>query len=319
MHGYARSVAGQRKPGRLVRFLWRRGFLLLGVAAFTLVRMQSGSWWWALVAGVTVNPGLLLATGAVAGTRARKQADTEPKAFIAVPEIADDERSRRWAAEVRKAREALIGIGSARIELVRDIEVEQQDLGRGLLARSMNRFIDLVRHHVGEGVIDLSHHRMMLDFGHYATAQIGADDYAGPSGGPLRSTADLPDPRPFKNPTPLWFVAVIGHTTRAAESGADDVDGIRCRRLEVLLNLTDPAPPESPLQWTPAWPDPTAVPMVVWLEGSVLRRLRYEETPGASYTLTLRDIGLDLSELDWERLSTFRTPAESLRTEPNVV
>ncbi len=311
-------MAEKAKPNPLVPFLGSRGPLLLGLAAFALVRIQSGSWWWAILAFMVVYLVLPMVIAIVLGFRAGKRPDP-PKVFIPVPEIADDDVSRRCVAEVRDARDALIRIGSARIEHVRDIEIEDQKLGRGPLARGMNKFVDVVRHHVGEGVIDLRQHRMMLDYGHYAETQIGAEEYARYSGGPLRSVEDRPGSRSEGWPTPLWFITVLAHATRAAESGEDDVDEDRCRQLDVLLNLTAPSPPESPPLWIPEWPDPTAVPLVVWLEGSNLRRLRYQETAGTTYTLTLRDLGLDLSGLDWERLGTFRTPDPNHHAEPNVV
>lgn len=98
-----------------------------------------------------------------------------------------------------------------------------------------------------------------------------------------------------------------------------DVDGIRCRQLIVLLDLTAPAPRGSSPPWIPEWPDPTAVPMTVWIDGPLLRRLRYQEVAEITYTLTLRDPGLDLSSLDWDRLGTFRTPDDKLRGEANSV
>lgn len=312
-------MAGQAESSRLGRFLWRRGFLLLGVAVFALVRVQSGSWWWALLASFAANPGLPIAIGLVLGSRADKQVGTDTKVFIPVPQIADDDRSRHCVAEILGARDELIQTGSARIELARDIEGELTDLGCGLFARGMNKVFDAMRHHVGEGVIDLGGQRAMVDYGQYAEAQIGVDDYAGYSGGPMRPRPDAPAYRSDERPTPLWFVGVLGHAVRAADTGEDDVDEVRCRRLDVVLDLTGPTPPGPPLLWDPGWPDPATVPMVVWLEGSLLRRLRYEETPGTTYTLTLRDVGLDLTGLDWARLGTFRTPETKLGTDQNVV
>lgn len=312
-------MAGQAEPSRLGRFLWRRGFLLLGIAVFALVRVQSGSWWWALLASFAANPGLPIAIGLVLGARAGEQVDTDPKVFIPVPKIADDDRSRHCVAEILGARDELIQTGSARIELARDIEVELTDLGRGLFARGMNKVFDAMRHHVAEGVMDLGGQRAMLDYGQYAEAQIGVHDYAGYSGGPMRPRADAPAYRSDERPTPLWFVGVLGHAVRAADRGEDEVNEVRCRRLDVLLDLSGPTPPGPPQLWNPGWPDPGAVPMVVWLEGSLLRRLRYEETPGTTYTLTLRDLGLDLAGLDWARLGTFRTPETKLGTDQNVV
>lgn len=298
----------------------RRGPLLLAVAVFVLVRAQSGSWWWAGLAGIVANPILPIAIGLILGARGRG-VDDEPKVFIPLPEIADDERSAQCVADVRGARDALIQIGSARIEMVRDIEVDEPDFGRGPFARGLNKFVDLMRHQVGEGVIDLRERRMMIDYGAYAEAQIGADHYGAYSGGPLRSVADMPGraKEMEEQPTPLCFVAVLGHVARAAENGVDDVGGVRCRRLDVLLDLTASGPSGSATLWIPEWPDPARVPMVVWLEDSLLRRLRYQETAGTTYTLTLREVGLDLSALDWTRMGTFRTPPDQFRAEPNEI
>jgi hypothetical protein len=157
----------------------------------------------------------------------------------------------------------------------------------------------------------------MLDFGHYAETQLGADDFAGLSGGPLRSTAET-GLGTGRHPKPLWFINVLTSATRAEETGVEYVDDVPCRRFDVRLDLRDAAllgPAESP---SLNWPDPTAVPLVVWLEGSLLRRIRYQETAPVTETLTFQDLGVNLSGLDWERMGTFRTPNPQVAS-PNAV
>lgn len=243
----------------------------------------------------------------------RRRRDADGKIFIPVRAIADDAVSARCVADLRAARDEMLRVGSARIELVRDsASGPTPDLGRGSLARGLSKVVELMRHQVAEGVLDLRNQRTILDFGDYAETQIGAVRYAGRSGGPLNRRADGTNPQP----TPLWFFRLLDLAVRAADAGADDVDGVPCRRLDVLLDLSRALPADVAPLWTPKWPDPTAVPLVVWLDGKLIRRLRYEEAPGVTYTLTLRTFGLDVAGLDWARLGTFRTPGPSTSRGP---
>jgi hypothetical protein len=312
-------MAEQAKPLRLARFAWRHVPSLFSLAAFVLVRLLSGSWWWALLAAL-LAPAIPITAFVIQGIRDARRTDAQPRRFIPVPEIEDDEQSRVLAAQLRASREDLIRSRSARVELVRVAEFEQPDLGRGPLAWGLHKFMDVLRHQVGEGVIDLSRNRAMTDYGFYALSVDGSSEYAGMAGSPLQPRDDA-DSLPVERPTPLWFITALGLATRAVVVGEDEIDGAPCDRLSVLLDLSAAARQGIPELRVPEWPDARTVPMVVWLEQneSALRRLRYEETPGITYTLTVRDVGLDLAGLDWERFGTFRTADDKLRGSPNVV
>jgi hypothetical protein len=312
------GVVSQAKPTPLVRLLWRRGPLVLSVATFAIIGVQSGRWWWAALAGLVVNPVLPLVIGGVLGWRAGR-ASEEPKVFLPVRDIADDDRSRHCAAELRAAREALVRLGSARLEFSRDIDIDEPNFSRGFLARGLNQFAGALRHVVGEGVIDFHTDRVMLDYNSYAETSIGTQKYAGYSGGPLRPRQEDLGTAIENRPTPQWLIAVLGHITRAAEAGEDDTDGNPWRRFDVLVDLRTRVSDRPAMTWVPEWPDPANVPLVVWLEDSSIRQLRYQETAGTTYTLTLRDLGIDVSGLDWDRLGTFRTPTPNHDADPNLI
>jgi hypothetical protein len=306
-------MAERAGSNQFVAFLRRRGFLIAGVAVFLLVLIRSGSLWRALLASLLVNPVLPVLIAIVLGVHAARQTDP-PKVFIDVPEIPDNWESRTLVDEIKSVHRRLVAAGSVRVELVRHYDTEVPDLGRSLLARGLTRFAEKVRHQVAEGVVDLEHDRMMIDYGAFAVSQIGACVYPRYSGGPLGREPI----RSFgEQPLPLWFIAVLNNVVRASMTGYDEIDDVSCRQIDLLLDLTIPVPGSRDL-WIPDWPDQAAVPMRVWLDGPTLRRASYRETPGRADTLTLRDLGVDVSGLDWNRTGTFRTPKPNHDAEPNL-
>lgn len=239
-------------------------------------------------------------------------------------------------AELRAAMQRTLSAGSARITYESDqswsmpqFPTPQRSPARRVLLgtgkavgkaigkavyRVAARGQDPLHHLNAEGVVDLAGHRSMIDHGSYAHLEVGAEQWRGRSG---RSLATLTAQR-TSTTSPLWLLDLLGGATSAEDQGEDAVDGEPCRHLQVVASLADASagvPGGMPSPARDRFEDLLALPVEVWLDSMHLRRIRFTDTESsfssAQITLTLSDFGVDLDQLDWSRLPTFRSPAEA--------
>ena len=229
-------------------------------------------------------------------------------------------------AALEAARERTLAAPSARIELLSDHTWEMPQMPRrrqgGLLRLVANlgraagkrllkkalRGIDL-RHQSAEGFLDLAQRRYMLDHGHYARLYAGGKEWDGRSG---RALATLPADE-HQVPTPLWLLDILSGVTSAAEDGTDDVRGVRCRHLTATIDLSRASAATRDGVAVPArgrFEDLLAVEAEVWIDDKHVRRIAFCSEQRTE-TLELWDFGIDVEDLDWTRLPTFRSPEEA--------
>jgi hypothetical protein len=176
---------------------------------------------------------------------------------------------------------------------------------RGALDRLALKGLEatFLRHHVGEGAIDLTRDRCMLDFGEWATIDEAGRYWSGRSGSRL---ADL-KPKPGDTPRAFALLEGLAFAVHASEGEAEDVRGNGCRRLLALLDLN--RAPQLATQFSVA-EDLHAVPVDVWIDEAHVRRVRFERPPYFEVVLELWDVGRT-GELDWTRLPTYRSMGDS--------
>ncbi|TWP35320.1 hypothetical protein [Leekyejoonella antrihumi] len=189
-------------------------------------------------------------------------------------------------------------------------------LGKGayrLATRNHGSEHDPFHQEFSEGVIDLIGRRSMIRDGNAGKVQIGAEQWFGRSGR-ARKTMHA---EPARVASPLWLVDLLGGIVRADDQGVDDVGGEQWRHFAVTVNLAVasaavdggmPSPRRDRLE------DLLALPVEVWLDATDLRRIRYTESMPFSTAVdavTLSDFGVDVEDLDWSRIPSYRSPGEA--------
>lgn len=197
---------------------------------------------------------------------------------------------------VRRAREETVAAGSSRVSWLRDVSWSLPQFparpARGPVQRLVRRVRSTAgkvivqgasglvsrlgdpRHLVGAGVVDLSGRRVMVDFGSYATVQIGTQEWSGRSGRPLDT---LPAAPPHV-PSPLWLIDLVGGMTTARPCGAEEVAGENWQHLTGTASLaeaSEAAPKGMPTPARDDFDELLALPIEVWLDDGQLRRIRF--------------------------------------------
>lgn len=166
-------------------------------------------------------------------------------------------------------------------------------------------------HMVSEGIAEPARGRYMIDYGAYAELHAEGKTFGGRSGLPLQRL----QPRPERGRVGdvLWLLRLPTGTTSASLDGSDTLHGVVCRRLAAQVNMARASAASEHGLATPQvdrFEELQALPVTVWIDGQHLRRVRFEQTgqPSRTLTLDLWEIGIPVSELDWSRLPTFRSP-----------
>lgn len=114
--------------------------------------------------------------------------------------------------------------------------------------------------------------------------------------------------------SPLWLLDLLGGVVGAEDQGEDTVDGEPCRSVRVVVNLAEASaalPGGMPSPARDRFDDLLALPVEVWVDSTHVRRIRITDTETAHssvvVTLTLREFGVSVDDLDWSRLPTFRS------------
>jgi hypothetical protein len=225
---------------------------------------------------------------------------------------------------VRRAYEQTVAAGTARIVLitehdwgpseptpprrrrmpVRFVGSVAKAIGKRML-KSMTKGMDF-RRMEGEGVVDFTHRRYMVDYGHYARAYVEGQEWSGLSG---IAREKLPT-RPDEVPTPLWLLDLLAGVTDADDEGSDVVRGDNCRRISVRVDVSRASAATPGGVAAPArsrFEELLALPVDVWLDGSCVRRVRFAGKAAAE-TIELWDFGVRIKSLEWTYMPSFRSP-----------
>jgi hypothetical protein len=152
----------------------------------------------------------------------------------------------------------------------------------------------------GEGVLDLTGRRFMVDYDSYAVLQVRAQEWSGRSG---RSLSTLAASAPHI-PSPLWLVDLVAGVKEAEDRGTEQVDGQAWRHLLAVTDLAAASARRPEGMASPArerYEELLALPLEVWLQDGHLRRLRFVVDERTD-TVTFTDFGVPVDGLDWSRL-----------------
>lgn len=189
--------------------------------------------------------------------------------------------------------------------LARGVLLVGKALGKTLL-RLIARGLDF-RHMEGDGVLDLSRRRSMVDFGTYAQLQACGQEWMGRCGQPL----DTISPDSAHVGSPLWLMDLLGGVTAAGEPDVQELPALR--HFSATINLADAsaaAPDGMPSPAQDRFETLNQLRAEVWLDESHVRRIRFVDGRRA-YTLALSDFGIDLYHVDWSRLPSSEASKET--------
>jgi hypothetical protein len=164
-----------------------------------------------------------------------------------------------------------------------------------------------------EGIIEPPERRHMVDFGSYAEVYKDGKRWGGRSGRPIATL----DPWPPDRQIDLWWLLdALRGTTGARLEGDETLHGAQCRRVAARVDLARASELAHDGLHVPSveWFEQLSVlPFTVWIDDRYIRRVRFSEGDTTSSTLTLDLIEFEpgSSDLDWERLPTFRSPEEA--------
>lgn len=166
-------------------------------------------------------------------------------------------------------------------------------------------------HVVGVGIAEPAQARYMIDYGSYAELHAGGATFSGRSGLPLQRLH--PHPESGRMGDVWWLLRLPTGTTDARLEGSDSLHGAVCRRLAAKVDMARASAASDQGLASPQvdrFEELRALPVMVWIDGQHVRRVRFEQTGQASRCLTLDlwEFGIPVGELDWSRLPTFRSP-----------
>jgi hypothetical protein len=168
-------------------------------------------------------------------------------------------------------------------------------------------------HLSAEGIIEPPERRHMIDFGSYAEVYKDGKRWGGRSGRPIATL----DPWPPERQVDLWWLlGALRGTTSAPLEGEETLHGALCRRVAAHVDLARASELARGGLHVPSverFDQLSALPFTVWIDDEHVRRVRFSEGDMASSTLTLDLVEFEpgSSDLDWERLPTFRSPEEA--------
>jgi hypothetical protein len=267
--------------------------------------------------------------------RARMAASGEPYSVAARNLSSAEHPDDAAAREIVDRASRTLAAPSARIEFRVDWNWPRrsaQDAGERLLVRDTlgrlaGHVVGAVRdrvaglelgHTVSEGFVEPAAGRYMIASGRYAEIYLDGRRFGGRPGRPVRTLHGYPRSgwEPSRQERPgqdwsgevLWLLRLLSRTCAADPAGHERVRGTPCRKLAARVD---------PGELTVS----TDGDLTVWIDGEHVRRIqlkRRRTLPGSAdesgfgvfreVTLELWDFGVSVSELDWSRLPSFRTP-----------
>jgi hypothetical protein len=232
------------------------------------------------------------------------------------------------AALVRECCERTLAASSARVEFVREFNWSGSALRsgrrrRGGLLRPLLKLLKFAGRTLwrrwtrgmnfsrvaGEGIFEPSNGRYMLDYGEHAEVHQDGESRAGRSGDP----ADTAHAFSSTNHRQVWWLLdALRGVTEATDEGEEAVRGATCRRMAARVDLSIASAATSAGIRPPdveRFEELLALPFTVWVDGTYVRRVRFEEGPAGTMSLTLElwDFGVDTTHVDWGRLPGFLT------------
>jgi len=242
------------------------------------------------------------------------------------------------AREIVACAERTLGAASARIELRRELRVARAEWSapRGWRGRVLRLAVRAARlmtsaawrlatrrsanrglrfgQMLGEGIVEPARDRYMIDFGSFAELHADGKTFGGRSGRPLQALR--PWPVPGQVGDVMWLLRLLPGTADASPEGTETTHGTACRRLAAHVDMQRAsaasaeglAPPQ-----VGRFEELRALPVTVWIDGTHIRRIRFEHGPLARNltTLDLWEFGVPAGGLDWSRLPAFRSPGSA--------
>ena len=220
-------------------------------------------------------------------------------------------------ARVEAARDRTVAAGLARVEhrLEHHLRLPQRRTpARGQPAGVKRRFLGAIGRRLWRrvnrhgrfstmstrGVFDPAGERYQVHAGEYAVLRVGDRQWAGLARTPVAQC----EPEAPHGLDPLWLFGLVAGVIEAWDAGAELVNGTRCHRYSLLVDLSQAsarAPHGRAAPARPRFEALLALPVDVWLDDKHVRRVRYAEEHH-SETLELWDLGLAPDEVDWTRL-----------------
>lgn len=172
------------------------------------------------------------------------------------------------------------------------------------------------RHLVAEGFLEPAAGRYMIDFGSYAEICADGVTFSGRSGRSLQTVR----PASRQEGIVLWLLRLLPGITGARFEDTETLRGTSCRKYTVWVDMTRVAAAGLPPPPGIDSRQPSVLGLTVWIDGRHVRRVRFEDRAPKNLepeqrasvakilTLELWDFAVRKEELDWSRLSRFRTP-----------
>jgi len=166
-------------------------------------------------------------------------------------------------------------------------------------------------HLVGEGVLQPSAGRYMVDYGSWAVLYRDGDFFGGRSGRRLETL----DPwHAFHQDEVLWLLRLMRGATEARVEGHETLRETRCAKLTARVDMARASALHDGRLRAPAvehFEELLALQVAVWTDDRFIRRLRFDYEQKKQLTLELWDFDVPTDELDWSRLPTFKSPEEA--------
>jgi hypothetical protein len=163
----------------------------------------------------------------------------------------------------------------------------------------------------GEGVLEPSAERYMVDYGSWAVLYRDGEFYGGRSG---RSLATLDPWRTFHRDELLWLLRSLRGTAEARVEGSETVRDTSCNKFAARVDLERASALQAGGLRAPAvdrFDDLHALPVAVWTDDRFIRRVQICNESRKELTLELWDFDVARDDLDWSRLPTFKSPEEA--------
>jgi hypothetical protein len=233
------------------------------------------------------------------------------------------------ADEVLACAERTLNAASARVQLCQQLELplpHGDSARRGGLLRPLVRlaarlarkaFERMWERWPGEmcsdGFIEPSRRRSMTQMGNWAELRKEGERWKGRPGRPLAGLEASPDRGSGVGVDLWWLLDALRGVTEAGAKGEEQVRGSPCRRLSARVDLaraSAAAPEGLPPPLVDRFEELLALPLDVWIDGSHVRRVRYEGRAHGKGALTLElwEFGVGTDGLDWSRLPRWPCP-----------
>jgi hypothetical protein len=249
-------------------------------------------------------------------------------------DIEREEPGSDWSVAVGEEVAACAGrtlaARSARIEVREDFDHSYLRSGKrrrrqGGLLRPVGKLASLVLsaawklatrdlnfgHLVGEGVLQPSAGRYMVDYGSWAVLYRDSDFFGGRSG---RRLETLEPWHAFHQDEVLWLLRLMCGTTKARVEGHETLRETSCTKLMARVDMARASALHDGGLRAPAvehFEVLLALQVTVWTDDRFIRRVHFDHEQKKQLTLELWDFDVPTDEFDWSRLPTFKSPEEA--------